>query len=608
MAQDVALRIADGVLPPTNRWYSSLAFAEPGLPVFPKPLAVTPVDGGFTLGLTNPTASERAIMAPATADVSVSITGASGYGLVVHADPVAVGVRWADAVVTLAQGWPVAGVTADAAVELRLGVPFAPVAEGVAEATVGAVTYGVRVDDGVLDGTSVQLREGGSAQFFAVPSGGDTVAFARALGEPVTAVGWEGSADDGAATTTLTYADATVLTMPAQRAADAGLDCDLGTYPTIDGEFAVCAAGEVTWSVPAVDPSGELDLSDITEDQRSRIAEAVVADVAALGALPSDSYFGGKALYRLVNLVLLAEQVGDTDAAVAARGVLETSLREWGDAERCATGEPRCFVYEPVIRGVVGVTPAFGSEDFNDHHFHYGYLLHAAAVAAASDEDLAAAIGPVFDQVAADIASGDAAADFPPIRHFDPAAGHSWASGFSPFADGNNQESSSEAVTAWNSVALWAQVRGDAALEQRARWMLAAEADAARRLWLAPNLDAFPEYDHTIVAMEWGGKRDYATWFSPEPSAMLGIQLIPVAPFAAEYLAAVGPERITASVAEAAPHGVEVQFGDYLLMYSALAGEDERAAAWEVALTLPDSAIDDGNSRAYLLAWLASLV
>ena len=53
-------------------------------------------------------------------------------------------------------------------------------------------------------------------------------------------------------------------------------------------------------------------------------------------------------------------------------------------------------------------------------------------------------------------------------RVFDAYAAHSWASGTSPFADGNNQESSSEATTAWAGLQLWARARGNAELEELA--------------------------------------------------------------------------------------------------------------------------------------------
>jgi endo-1,3(4)-beta-glucanase len=43
------------------------------------------------------------------------------------------------------------------------------------------------------------------------------------------------------------------------------------------------------------------------------------------------------------------------------------------------------------------------------------------------------------------------------------------------------------------------------------------------------------------------------------------------------------------------------------VMYSALAGEQQRKAALAAAERLDDKWIDDGNSRSYLLAWLMSL-
>jgi endoglucanase Acf2 len=109
-------------------------------------------------------------------------------------------------------------------------------------------------------------------------------------------------------------------------------------------------------------------------------------------------------------------------------------------------------------------------------------------------------------------------------------------------------------------------------------------------------------FDHKILALNWGGKRDYATWFSPEPAAMLGIQLIPMSPVST-YLAG-DAARIDANVAEGSGGRFDQKFGDYLLMYSALAGEKQRETALEAARKLDDKWIDDGNSRSYMLAWL----
>ncbi|WP_062317376.1 glycosyl hydrolase [Demequina maris] len=600
----VATRLAADVVPPTNRWYSALAFGDPGLPVFPAPLSFQAVDGGFAMGLTRPDPQPAAILAPAVAELTVTVAGASGFGEVTAAGPVGVTLTTGPVELTLAQGVPVVAVTSDGGAEATLSTPFEAAGDDLATATVGETEYGIALDRATVDGTTLALDPGGSAQLFAVPEGGDAAAFASALG-PVVAGADASFALGEAATTTIGYADEpTVVAVPAARAV--GLDCGLGSYATIHGTYEVCRASSVSWDVPLVEPSAALDLGGLTGAQRDAIAAAFAADAGAEPELPADTYFGAKALYRLANLLQVADALGEDAFAEQLQGTLETQLDLWGAADGCAERAERCFTYDPALRGVVGLATAFGSEQFNDHHFHYGYLLYAAAVAGARDPELAERIGPVMDLVAEDIAAPGTSDAFPVRRAFDPVEGHSWASGISPFADGNNQESSSEAALAWNAVALWADLRGDDALGASARWMLSAESEAATRLWLAPDLTGLDGYAHPIVAIEWGAKRDYATWFSDDPAAMLGIQVIPAQPAAAGYLAAVPADRIVAAVDEAWGQTTPSQFADYLLMYRALAGDEERAAAWAEAIELPDSAIDDGDSRTWMLAWIAA--
>ena len=103
------------------------------------------------------------------------------------------------------------------------------------------------------------------------------------------------------------------------------------------------------------------------------------------------------------------------------------------------------------------------------------------------------------------------------------------------------------------------------------------------------------------MGINWGGKRDYATWFSPEPSAILGHPADPHEPVLG--LPGRRPERIRANVDEAGSGAL----GDYALMYAGLAGTADAEAALEQARALPDDAIDQGNSRSYLLAYLMVL-
>jgi endoglucanase Acf2 len=257
-------------------------------------------------------------------------------------------------------------------------------------------------------------------------------------------------------------------------------------------------------------------------------------------------------------------------------------------------------VHDPRIGGVVGREASYGSDQFNDHHFHYGYLLYAAAVAVEDRPALGKRIGPVVDLLAADIASPTAAKGIPALRVYDPWAGHSWASGYAPFADGNNQESTSEAVNAWNGLALWAQARGRTDLRRTAEWLLANEAAAAKTFWLDPDLSAFPAFRHSFVSLVWGGKRDSATWFSADPAAKLAIQLIPMSP-ASGYLRT-SRAAMRADLAEARSSRTGL-FADYLLMYEVLAGGSKASALRRLA-ALPATQVDGADSKAYAAAWI----
>ncbi|WP_164987392.1 glycosyl hydrolase [Propioniciclava flava] len=355
----------------------------------------------------------------------------------------------------------------------------------------------------------------------------------------------------------------------------------------------------LTWSAPRWPVAATLDLSGLNDTDRRRVADVAARDVAATRPAPTDTYFGGKALHREAQLIGIADALGVD--ATQRRAQVTSEFEAWAQPDAATRRGTRCFVYDDAARGIVGLEPSFGSELFNDHHFHYGYFLHAAGTLALGDAGLAVRLAPVFDLLAADIAMPSGTDVFPGLRGFDVYAGHSWASGTAPFADGNNQESSSEAVNAWAGLTLWARARGDAALEAQAQWMHALEAQAALAYWLQPDLTDFAGYRHRIVGIGWGAKRDYATWFSPDPAALLMIQVIPAGP-GLTYLAH-APEQIAATVAEAVGEGGFARtYGDYCLMYAALADRAKAIAA------LPQVVghLDDGLTETYLTAFVLS--
>ncbi|TFD29004.1 glycosyl hydrolase [Cryobacterium cryoconiti] len=609
-----AARLAPGLIPPTNRWFSGLVYGQPSMPVFPLPLSFRLDAGGFAFGVPTVTTSAKLIAGGFTGHIAADL-GADTQTVTAY-DEASVTItarrNGTDLGRTvIARGSPFVTFTAEQPTVVSLGTSFAAAAgAGRAwTATIAGSTYGL-VSGGVLDpaGTALTLQTDQVATWFALAEGGALADFVAAAGHPITATDVAYELADGRARTRLSYqtadgGDTLAVAMPHQSGQSASR-CDAGTYPSIFGELRVCAGANLDWSVDEVTPKGSLDLSGVDETWRVRLAKQVEEDIAASPGFAADTYFGGKSLFRAANLLSIAEQVGADDAAAEIRGRLVDALTEWTEPGGCLQRDQRCFVYDPEASGVVGLTPSFGSDEFNDHHFHYGYFLYAAGVVAASDPALAERWAPVLNLLAADVATSAPSRYFPVRRVFDAYSGHSWAGGTAPFGDGNNQESSSEAVTAWNGLALWAAASNQPGLAADAGWMLSAEAASARAYWTDFPLDPVSQsaFEHTITSLVWGGKRDYATWFSAEPSAMLGIVVLPMSPVA-DYLG-VDPARVRVNLADSAPDGYDVLFGDYLLMYSVLAGPESAAAALDLAIALPDERIDDGNSRSYLLAWI----
>ncbi|WP_313554838.1 glycosyl hydrolase [Miniimonas arenae] len=624
-------RLADGVTPPTNRWYSSLAFGEVGLPVFPLPMSVKATEAGFAVGLPEVTATETTIAGAHVDRVAVDL-GATSY-VVSAADPVSVTLDYLDgagtvlAHVHLAAGSPYVSVTAASDLDLTLasadGTAWTEQDAGDADGTLatttsGTGTYAVLAPQAPSADGALSLAAGASAVLWALPPDGEPADLAP-YAAVVTGVDVGGSVSDSGATTTLTYrtegnATTAVVRLPHQGGCTDG--DPIGTYEGIYGAMPVCVGSAQSWQVPTVDVAAGLDVSGLTDDERAELATQVAADLDAtdVAALAADTYFGGKALYRLAQLAELAQGLGDDELATRALGMLKDGMEPWTQVDGCEERSERCFGYDSTWKGVVGQATAFGSEEFNDHHFHYGYFLYAAGVLGSLDPSTVSTMQPVMDALAADIAATTGSDQVPALRVFDPYQGHSWASGISPFADGNNQESSSEAVTAWAGLELWGEASGNSALADRGAWLVANEAASALAYWVDPNTADIPgaeTFSHEVVAMNWGGKRDYATWFSPEPAAMAAIQLIPLSP-SAGYLGTSDPEHIRAVVAESFGGSVDLpssppQFSDYLLAYRGLAGADDAATALEQARTLPEDSIDDGFSRSYLLAWLMVL-
>lgn len=617
VAKIAPTRLAEGLVPPTNRWFSGLVFNDRPQPVFPMPLSVAETDTGFGLGLPNVTASEKTIMGGNNPQIQVPL-GATKMQVTAY-DTLSVTSTYSDASgtelgsVKLVQGSPFVTYTAAADQTIALEPVFKPSSTADSfTSTVDGHEYGLVVGGSATVDASgaATMTSGSTITLYGAPDGSDAAALAKAAADPIVSTSVENSVDGDLVKTTLNYVTAnggdTVIVPMAGQTVDGGSGDNpsgsTGTYASVYGAMDTYTGSSLTTTAPVAQPSDELDLSNLSDEDKTALIAQIKTDAASIdfAASATDTYFGGKMAYRAANLMSLAEQLEVTDVATTLRTGLTAELTKWFDPKGCETSATKCFVYDDGIKSMIGLEASFGSDELNDHHFHYGYLLYAAAVLAKDDSALADKFAPVADLLVADIASSDATADFPQYRNFDPYSGHAWASGSSPFADGNNQESSSESVNAWNALAMWEKVRGNQDMYDQAVWMMSTEANSAKLYWTNADFSEFPAFTHEIAALNWGGKRDYATWFSPEPGAMLGIQLIPMGSYST-YLGG-DVDKIKANLAEGAPGGYGAQFGEYMVQYLALA--DPAAARAELA-NLP-AEIDNGTTKSYVMAYVFS--
>jgi endoglucanase Acf2 len=321
-----------------------------------------------------------------------------------------------------------------------------------------------------------------------------------------------------------------------------------------------------------------------------------------------DTYWEGKFLGKLATLTPLAEQAGNLRAANALRATLRGRLESWLAGGGKSGG---LFYYDKTWGALIGHPASYGSDtELNDHHFHYGYFLKAAAEVARHDKAWAADArwGGMVKLLARDIASPSRSDPlFPFLRNFDPYAGHSWASGHARFADGNNNESSSEAMNAWCGLILWGEATGNRALRDLGVFLYTTEMTAIHEYWFDVHGENHPKtYPASVVTMVWGGKGANATWFSDKPELVHGINWLPI--HAGSLYLGLYPDyarkNYDALVREKKGTRWD-EWADIILMYRALS--DPADALRQFDATRDTYKGEGGNSKANTYAWLHAL-
>ncbi|KAF7822348.1 putative endo-1,3(4)-beta-glucanase [Senna tora] len=391
-------------------------------------------------------------------------------------------------------------------------------------------------------------------------------------------------------------------------------------YRSIDGEL-VGVVGD-SW-VLRTDPVSVTwnSTRGVKEDSHNEIVSSLLNDVKGLDSssiTTASSYFYGKLIARAARLALIAEEVHFPDVIPAIRKFLKETIEPWMEGTFNGNG----FLYDPKWGGLVtkqGSTDSgadFGFGIYNDHHYHLGYFLYGIAVLAKIDPSWGRKYKPQAYSLMADFMNlgRRSNSNYTRLRCFDLYKLHSWAGGLTEFADGRNQESTSEAVNAYYSAALMGLAYGDSQLISLGSTLTALEIHASQMWWHLKKEDDDGDHnlygvdftrENRIVGVLWANKRDSGLWFAPPAwkECRLGIQVLPLLPITEALFSNVKYVKDLVEWTLPALNRDGVGEGWKGFVY-ALEGIYDKESALEKIRKL--KGFDDGNSFTNLLWWIHS--
>jgi endoglucanase Acf2 len=243
----------------------------------------------------------------------------------------------------------------------------------------------------------------------------------------------------------------------------------------------------------------------------------------------TDSYNEGQVMNRLIQTARIADLTGDVEARDKMVLTIKDRLEDWLIAE---PGEVAfIFYYNSTWSALIGYPAGHGQDgNLNDHHFHWGYFIHAAAFVEQFDPGWADDWGEMINHLVRDAATTNREDElFPYLRNFSPYAGHSWANGFATFPFGNDQESSSESMQFSSALIHWGAITGNSEIRELGIYLYTTEHSALQEYWFDENERTFkPEYEFSLVSRIWGNGYDNQTFWTSDIAAAYGIELYPI--------------------------------------------------------------------------------
>ena len=243
----------------------------------------------------------------------------------------------------------------------------------------------------------------------------------------------------------------------------------------------------------------------------------------------TDSYNEGQVMNRLIQTARIADLTGNSEARDKMLATIKERLEDWLIAEIDEIAF--LFYYNSTWTALIGYPAGHGQDgNLNDHHFHWGYFIHAAAFLEQYQPGWADQWGEMINYLVRDAASPDRNDPlFPFLRNFSPYAGHCWANGFASFPFGNDQESTSESMQFNSSLIHWGSITGNDEIRDLGIYLYTTEQTAIEEYWFDMNERTFKDgYGYSVASRIWGNGYDNQTFWTSDIAAVYGIEMYPV--------------------------------------------------------------------------------
>ncbi|MBT8260771.1 MAG: carbohydrate-binding protein [Bacteroidia bacterium] len=243
----------------------------------------------------------------------------------------------------------------------------------------------------------------------------------------------------------------------------------------------------------------------------------------------TDSYNEGQVMNRLIQTARIADQTGDIESRDKMIATIKERLEDWLTYQ---SGEVAfLFYYNDNWSAMLGYPAGHGQDNnINDHHFHWGYFIHAAAFMEQFEPGWVNQWGDMINLLIRDAATEDRNDPlFPFLRNFSPYAGHSWANGFASFPFGNDQESTSESMQFASSLIHWGTITENDAIRDLGIYIYTTEQTAVEEYWFDMyDRNLSPSHPYSLVSRVWGNAYDNQTFWTGDIAASYGIELYPI--------------------------------------------------------------------------------